>query len=152
MDEKKRKTKKGPSKKEKAIAFSKTKSLVWAKAYTMIAILLSCLLNGFASVRESGQQNLIGNFAPAIVGGIIPILVWVLGTVTAWTYGSGLKILAKIAGGVSACLLLLSVSHVATAISILTGSSLVMSCLLAIGIDCGLVVSEVIAIVVSEPQ
>lgn len=51
--------------------------------------------------------------------------------------------LALVAGGIATGVLALSVTHCTTAISDLTGSPWVLAALLAIGIDAGMVVSEV---------
>jgi hypothetical protein len=82
------------------------------------------------------------------------------GQVTAWAHrytgaaivlSAGLNALAA-AGGVGVGMLLLSVLHVSEAIVLLTGQHMVLAGLLAVGIDCGLVVSELAAIMVAEGE
>ncbi len=121
----------------------------WAHWYTGTAVVLSSALNGYAAVRESGQAG-YGAVAAAAIGVTIPVLVWMLGTVTAWTYRAGWRRLALMSGAVAACVLALSVVHVAGALAALTGTSWLLAGLLAVGIDCGLVSSEATAILVSS--
>lgn len=124
----------------------------WARWYTGTAVGLSSVLNGYAAVVESKASTLLCQGAAAGIGVSIPVLVWMLGTVTAWTYRAGWKRLALVSGCIAACVLALSVCHVAGALAALTGSSLMLSVLLAIGIDCGLVSSEATAIMVSSVE
>jgi hypothetical protein len=124
----------------------------WAHAYTYSAVVLSAGLNAYAAAVESGQSSLVGQGASAVIGAIIPVLVWMLGSVTAWTWRAGWKRLAYCTGVVAGCVLALSVVHVAGALSALTGAGPILAGLLAVGIDCGLVSSEATAILVSSPE
>ncbi len=90
--------------------------------------------------------------AAAVIGAVIPLLVWQLCKVTAWAYKAGWKRLALVPGAVAGCLLALSVVHVAAALAALTGASPLMSSLFAIGIDVGLGSSEATAILVSTAE
>lgn len=142
---------KGPSAAVRARAIAARKAERWAHWYTGSAIVLSSGLNGYAAVRESGQSG-YGAIAAAGIGITIPVLVWMLGTVTAWTFRAGWRRLALVSGAVAACVLALSVVHVAGALAALTGTSWLLAGLLAVGIDCGLVSSEATAILVSSVE
>lgn len=50
----------------------------WATTYILLAVLLSCLLNGWASGHHADEGLRV---AAWIVGGLIPVLVFVLGKV-----------------------------------------------------------------------
>lgn len=141
----------GMTSKARAKAEASRRAERWAKAYTGTAVALSSGLNAYAAVVESGSHGWAA-LAPAAIGITIPVLVWMLGTVTAWTYRAGWQRLALVSGAVAACVLALSVIHVAGALAALTGSQLVLSYLLAVGIDCGLVSSEATAILVSTVE
>lgn len=146
-----RKTTKAPSASAKAKIAAAAKAERWAHWYTGTAVVLSSGLNGYAAVVESRQSGAAA-VAAAGIGAIVPVLVWILGTVTAWTYRAGFRRLAIASGAVAACVLALSVVHVAAALVLLTGSSGLLASLLAIGIDVGLVSSEATAILVSSPE
>jgi hypothetical protein len=114
-------------------------------------VVLSAGLNAHAAATESGQAGL-GQLAAAGIGATIPVLVWVLAKVAAWAHRAGRRQLAVLAGAVAGCLLALSVLHVAAALAALTGIGGVLAGLQAVGIDCGLVVSEVTAIAVTSTE
>lgn len=143
---------KAPSAASRAKARAAQLAERWAKWYTGTAVALSAGLNGYASVTGSGATALVAQVAAGVIGGIIPVLVWMLGTVTAWTYRAGWRRLAMVSGLVAACVLALSVIHVAGALATLTGTTLYLAYLLAVGIDCGLVSSEATAILVSTVE
>lgn len=132
-------------------AIAARKAERWAHWYTGTAVVLSSGLNGYAAVVESRAEGWAAA-AAAGIGVVIPVLVWMLGTVTAWTYRAGWRRLALVSGAVAACLLALSVVHVAGALALLTGSSWLLAGLFAVGIDCGLVSSEATAILVSSVE
>jgi hypothetical protein len=136
----------------RAKAHAARKAEQWARWYTCCAVVLSAGLNGFAAVRESGAASPVSMVAAAGIGAVVPVLVWILGTVTAWTFRAGWKRLAYVSGAVAACVLALSVVHVAGALAALTGTGAILSGLLAVGIDCGLVSSEATAILVSSVE
>jgi hypothetical protein len=91
----------------------------WAMSYVFLAVALSCLLNGYDAYNHAPESSrLLGTLA----GGLIPV------------------------GGVGCCVLALSVFHCSAALAALTGSNMVLAILLAIGIDCGLVACELVAL------
>lgn len=124
----------------------------WATRYTGTTVLVSSALNAYSAVVESGQTTMVGSVAAGSIGALVPVLVWMLGCVTAWTWKSGWHRLAYVTGAISCCVLALSVIHVASALASLTGTGLVLSGLLAVGIDCGLVASEATAVLVSTQE
>ena len=83
---------------------------------------------------------------------VIPVLVWLLGCVTAWAYRAGWRRLAMLVGAVASCGLALSVVHVSEAVAAWTGATLMLATMLAVVIDCGLVASEAVAILVSSVE
>lgn len=143
---------KTPSKSTRERALSAKLAVCWAHRYTATAVVLSSGLNAFAAVHETASQSLPGQIGAGGIGASIPLLVWMLGTVVAHTYKAGWTRLALVGAGIATCMLGLSVWHVAAALSLLTGSNLLMSGLLAIGIDCGLVASEATAILVNSTE
>jgi hypothetical protein len=124
----------------------------WAHRYTGAAIVLSAGLNALAACRHSAGEGLATQGAAGVVSGVIPVLVWGLAQLAGWLVRSRQRRLAYAAGGVGVGMLLLSVLHVSEAIALLTGQHMVLAGLLAVGIDCGLVVSELAAIMVAEGE
>jgi hypothetical protein len=118
----------------------------WAHRYTALAIVLSAGLNAYASRTGEGIAH---QLAGATLGASVPVAVWVLAQVAAWTYRAGWRRLAYVPSIVATAMLALSVTHCATAFASLTGTGLALSVCLAIGIDCGLVASEATGILVS---
>jgi hypothetical protein len=116
----------------------------WAHRYALTAIVLSAGLNGYAASVEA--PSIIGKGVGALLGAAVPVAVWLLAQLTAWTYRAGYQRLALLPCLVSAALLLLSVAHCASAFAALTGTGWLLSVCLAVGIDCGLVSSEAVAI------
>ncbi len=114
------------------------------------AVVLSAGLNGYAAVLESGAESAAGQAAAATISGLVPGLVWGLGQLSGWLVRAGMRRVALAAGAVGVGLLLLSLWHCAHAVSALTGLPSVMGLMLAVGIDCGLVVAELAAILVHE--
>jgi hypothetical protein len=119
------------------------KAVAWSHRYTAAAVVLSAGLNGYAAAQDSGAAGPVGHAT---------MLVWMLGTVTAWTWRVGWRRLAAVSGAVACCVLALSVLHVAAALASLTGTHWLLAGLLAVGIDCGLVSSEATAILVSNVE
>jgi hypothetical protein len=109
-------------------------------------VLASAGLNGYAAATAASVPSA---WAGAVLGGLVPVLVWVLAMVTAWTYRAGWRRWALVPGAVAGALLVLSVAHVAAAFAVLTGTGTALSGCLAVGIDAGLVASEATAILVS---
>jgi hypothetical protein len=119
----------------------------WAHWYTLTAVVLSAGLNGYAASADA--PSWVGKGVGAALGASVPVLVLLLAQATAWTYRAGWRRLAGLPGGVSCALLVLSVTHCAAAFAALTGTGWALSVCLAVGIDCGLVSSEAVAILVS---
>jgi hypothetical protein len=142
----------GPSKAQRVKAAAAVRAERWARWYTASAIVLSSGLNGYAAVVSSGASTAAGQVAAGAIGAVVPVLVWLLGTVTAWTWRAGWKRLACVSGAVACCVLALSVVHVGSALAALTGSHWLLAGLMAVGIDCGLVSSEATAILVSSVE
>jgi hypothetical protein len=126
------------------------KAVVWSHRYTALAIVLSSSLNAYAGCQHT--DGVAGKVAGAALGAAVPVLVWVLSRMTAWAYRAGWQRLAYVPGIVACALLALSVTHCASAFAALTGTSLLLSGCLAIGIDCGLVASETVGILVSAVE
>ena len=122
----------------------------WAHRYTCGAVLLSACLNGYASALDSGATGPVGLGAASAVGGIVPVGVWVLSKIAGQLVRATWRRLAGAAGAVGVFLLALSLWHCSAAIASLTGAALLLAVLLAVGIDGGLVVSELAAVLVAE--
>jgi hypothetical protein len=125
---------------------------VWAHRYTAVAVVMSSVLNAYAAASHAADGGTMKQIAASAVSALVPVLVWGLAQLGGWLVRAGKIPLAKAAGGVGVGMLLLSVWHVSEAIALLTGQGLVLSVLLAVGIDCGLVTSELSAISVSEEE
>jgi hypothetical protein len=82
-----------------------------------------------------------------MLGGVIPVLALILGKVALLAWKRGRQWLAGVVGGIGCAVPGRSVIHCTNAIAVLTGSEHVRARLLAVGIDCGLVASEVTATV-----
>lgn len=144
-------TTKQPSASSKARMAAAQRAERWAHRYTTGAVLLSAGLNGWAAQHDSGMSGTQAAVSAAI-GASIPILCWTLSRVTAWTFRANWCRLALVSGAIAACLLALSVVHVAGALAAWTGASWLLAGLFAVGIDCGLVSSEATAILVSSVE
>jgi drug/metabolite transporter (DMT)-like permease len=114
----------------------------WAHAYVALAAGLSMVLNAMANCHHSESKLMAGT-----MGALIPVLVLLLGRVAGLLYRRKRKQLAYVVGGIGVVLLLLSVFHCTESIGELTGSNWLLSAALAVGIDCGLVACEVVAVV-----
>jgi hypothetical protein len=138
--------------KPRAVANRKAREQVtcWAHRYTTASIVLSAMLNAFAAWHHNAEASTFMQVSAALVSGFVPLLVWGLSQLAGWLVRAKQRRIAYAAGGVGVGMLLLSVIHVSDAITLLTGQHLVLAGLLAVGIDCGLVVSELAAIMVSE--
>jgi hypothetical protein len=133
-------------------AAARQAAVAWAHRYTVGAVVLSAGLNAWASVQDSGSRSAVGMAAAAVVGGIVPVGVWVLSKLAGHLTRAGWRRMACAAGGVGVFLLALSLWHCSAAIASLTGAAVLLSVLLAVGIDCGLVVSELAAVLVQEDE
>jgi hypothetical protein len=140
--------------KPRGVANRKAKEQVtrWAHRYTTASIVLSAALNAFAAWHHNAEASTFMQVSAALVSGFVPLLVWGLSQLAGWLVRAKQRRIAYAAGGVGVGMLLLSVIHVSDAITLLTGQHLVLAGLLAVGIDCGLVVSELAAIMVSEEE
>jgi len=134
------------------MAAAAMKAVQWSHRYTGTAIVLSSGLNGYSSVMGCSSEHLTAQVAAGAIGAVIPVLVWMLCQVVSWTYRAGWRRLALATGMVAGCVLALSVCHVAAAIGQLTGSGVLLSLLLAVGIDVGLGASEATAVLVSSVE
>lgn len=123
---------------------------VWATRYVVAAIVLSAMLNAAANVRLCGSELLPAQAAAGILGAVVPALVWLAGKQAGYAHRAGRPRLAYAVGAAGVCLLVLSIYHCSHALAHLTGSGWVLSLLLAVGIDYGLVASEVAAILAHE--
>lgn len=117
----------------------------WATAYVWIAVIMSSLLNAYANGLHATSTGT--TIASWLLGAVVPALVLILFRVAGLLHIRRYYRLAKAAGAVGGVLLALSVSHCAHAIALLTGSDMVLAAALAVGIDCGLVVAEVVTII-----
>jgi hypothetical protein len=113
-------------------------------AYAGVALMaaLSALLNGHA--------NSLGATIPWAGWGMgltIPAIILLLGKVAGLLWKRGQHRLAYLTAGAGTGLLLLSVWHCATSISLLTGSPLILAAPMAVAIDVGFVACEVAALV-----
>ena len=123
------------------------KAVAWSHRYTVLAITLSAALNAYAG--QESASTVAGKVAGAILSASVPVAVWVLSRVAAWTYRAAWHRAALVSGIVACFLLALSVTHCASAFATLTGTGILLSGCLAVGIDCGLVASEATGILVS---
>ena len=137
-------TKKGKPK-AKRVTVSKNDNLTtWCMAYVALAAVMSMGLNAWAN----GQHAPAGTqWAAWGMGAAIPVLVLLLGKIAGLCYKRKNIPLAYAAGGVGVAVLMLSVFHCYQSISLLTGSGWLLSSLLAIGVDAGMVVAEVVSVV-----
>lgn len=124
----------------------------WAHRYTYVAVGLSAGLNAYSACHNASDYGILRQVASGAVSAMVPLLVWGLAQLAGWLTKGGLLALAKAAGAVGIAMLTLSLWHVSEAIHLLTGQGIVLAVLLAIGIDCGLVVSELSAIVASDDE
>lgn len=122
---------------------------LWASRYVGTAIGLSSVLNAYAVFSDSpasGGWQYVG----VAFGGAIPVMVWALAKASAAAYRGGLRGMAYLPGLAALALLLLSLAHCSAAIAGLTGSGPMLSWLMAVGIDYGLVASELLAVQADE--
>jgi len=122
----------------------------WGTRYVAAAVVLSSGLNAWANVDMCGSDYVLACAAAGMLGAVIPGLVWMLGKIAGHAYRAGRRGLAASVGAAGVALLVLSIWHCAHAIALLTGGGLVLSGLLAVGIDYGLVASEVASVMASE--
>jgi Na+/proline symporter len=113
-------------------------------AYTGVAVmsLLSAGLNGYANSLHATIP-----WAGWGMGVVIPAIILILGKVGGLLWKRGHHHLAYLTAGSGVGLLVLSVWHCATSISLLTGSPLILAMPMAIAIDAGFVCCELAALV-----
>jgi hypothetical protein len=116
----------------------------YATAYVIITVIMSMMLNAWANMQHAaeGQQ-----LAAGAMGAVIPVLVLLLSKVAGICYKRRASSnLAKISGAIGVAVLGLSIFHCYQSIAALTGSGMLLSMLLALGIDAGMVVCEVVTV------
>lgn len=122
----------------------------WGRRYVVAACVLSSGLNAWANVDMCGSTGVLACTAAAALGAVVPGLVWMLGHISGHAYLAGRRWHSVAVGAAAVALLVLSIWHCAHAIALLTGGGLVLSGLLAIGIDYGLVASEVASVMATQ--
>jgi hypothetical protein len=122
----------------------------WGTRYVVAACVLSSGLNAWANVDMCGSDSVLACGAAAGLGAVVPGLVWMLGHVAGHAYRAGRRYLACAVGAAGVALLVLSIWHCAHAIALLTGGGIALSGLLAVGIDYGLIASEVAAVMATQ--
>jgi hypothetical protein len=111
-----------------------------AVAYIALAGLASCALNGLANSVSAPT----GYALPAWGLGIfVPVAVLLLGRTAGLLYRAKHRRLAYAVGTIAAVVLGLSVVHCSHSIALLTGSHWTLAAALAVGIDAGMVASEI---------
>jgi hypothetical protein len=122
----------------------------WGTRYVWSACVLSSGLNAWANVDMCGSDNVLACASAGVLGAVVPGLAWMLSKIAGHAYRAGRKRMAIAVGAAAVALLVLSVWHCAHAIALLTGGGVVLSGLLAVGIDYGLVASEVSSVMATE--
>lgn len=113
------------------------KCKVWAYAGVILMAVMSAGLNGYANSQEATVE-----WAGWAMGIAIPALVLILARVAGLRYRRGQHRLALAGAFAGGSLLILSVWHCATSISLITGSHIMMAVPMAVAIDAGLVYCE----------
>jgi hypothetical protein len=116
---------------------------LWQYATAGVAVnaLLSALLNGYANAQHATVA-----WAGWAMGISIPVIILLLGKVAGLLYHRGYQPLSVVTAGSGVGLLVLSVWHCATSISLLTGGSLFLAVPMAVAIDVGFVACELAAL------
>jgi len=109
----------------------------WAYAGVTLMAVMSAGLNGYANAQHATVP-----MAGWAMGIAIPAIVLILARVAGINWKAGRKAMAKAGAGVGIGLLVLSVWHCATSISLLTGSHVLLALPMALAIDAGLVYCE----------
>ncbi len=122
----------------------------WGTRYVVAACVLSSGLNAWANVDMCGSENVVAMGAAGILGAVVPGLAWMLSKIAGHAYRAQRRHMSMFVGAAAVALLVLSVWHCAHAIALLTGGGVVLSGLLAVGIDYGLVASEVSSVMACE--
>jgi hypothetical protein len=137
-------------KREKRLRPAKRDSLK-VTAYSAVALTLgfSAWLNGEANAFYAGDGHLISAWA---MGLSVPALVFLMGRIAQLSRERKAFQVSNAAGIVGVVLLFLSVHHCSTSIQTITGAPWYLALASAISIDCGLVVSELAAMVKPPKQ
>ena len=122
----------------------------WGSRYVAAAVVLSSGLNAWANVDLCGSENVLACSAAGVLGAVVPGLVWMLGKIAGHAHRANKTLVSGSVGAAGVVLLILSIWHCAHAIALLTGGGILLSGLLAVGIDYGLVASEVASVMASE--
>jgi membrane associated rhomboid family serine protease len=110
---------------------------VWAYTGVGLTLGLSGWLNGLA-FTERPEVGIAG----WILGVLVPVLVLVFSRVSAMCLARGELWLSGVGAGAVLAILALSVQHLASSISRLTGEAGWTAALMAVAVDAGLVVCE----------
>ena len=120
-------------------------------AYSAVVLTLgfSAWLNGEANAVYAGPEHLAQAW---IMGLSVPALVFLMGRIAQLCRERRATRISHAAGIVGVVLLFLSVHHCSTSIQAMTGAPWYLALASAISIDCGLVVSELAAMVREPPR
>lgn len=124
---------------------------LWAARYVGGAIGLSSVLNAYAVLSSSSATG-GWQYVGVAFAGLVPVGVWVLAKQAASAYRGGKALGAYSVALAAVALLVLSLFHCSAAIAGLTGSDLLLSWCMALGIDYGLVASELLAVQADEQE
>ena len=113
----------------------------WAYAGVGLTLALSAGLNGMAFAEHAPAA-----WAGWGLGFLIPVMVLVFSRVAVLGWAEGYRRPAAVGAGATLLMVLLSVQHLAASISRLTGESMLSAGLMAVAIDVGLVVCEVMTV------
>lgn len=122
----------------------------WGTRYVVAACVLSSGLNAWANVDMCGSDSVLACTAAGVLGAVVPGLAWMLSKIAGHAYRAKRTHMAIAVGLGAAALLTLSIWHCAHAIALLTGGGVVLSGLLAVGIDYGICSSEIASVMASE--
>ncbi len=111
-----------------------------AVAYIALAGLASCALNGLANSVHAPAGYAVAAWG---LGIFVPVAVLLLGRTAGLLYRANHRRLAYAVGTIASVVLALSVVHCSHSIALLTGSHWTLAAALAVGIDAGMVASEV---------
>ncbi len=115
----------------------------------ILTLCFSGWLNGEANAHYAGEGHLVSAWA---MGLSVPALVFLMGRLAQLCRERRAVRVSNAAGFVGIVLLFLSVHHCSTSIQQITGAPWYLAVASAISIDCGLVVSELAAMVKTPKQ
>jgi hypothetical protein len=150
-------TDRGPSHASRSAAAARKAVVRLAHRITLGAVVASAGLNAWACILDSGTDSIVGQAAAAAGGGMVPIGVWALSKLAGHLLKAGWCKLACVAGAVGCFGLILSLTHCTHGIASITGAprwfgAPVLAFLTAVLMDCGLVVSELSAVLVHTEE